>query len=321
MDTNYILPSLIAFLITMIVAPIIIPYLTKLKFGQFVRDDGPKSHLKKSGTPTMGGVIFLVGIFITSLLYLKTNMAILPILILTMGYGVIGFVDDFIKIARKRSLGLKAYQKLIAQLILSVFFCYYLINYANISTDIMIPFSKGYYIDLGVWFIPFNIFVILGTVNGVNLTDGLDGLATSVTVLVATFFTVVSIGLKTDISPITLACVGSLLAFLIFNSYPAKVFMGDTGSLALGGFVVGVAIYLQMPLFIPIVGFIYLLETLSVMIQVGYYKKTKKRVFMMAPIHHHYELKGWNETKIVVVFGIITAVLCLIGLYALNGFF
>lgn len=306
--------ALIAFLINLILSPILIPFLSRLKFGQYVRDDGPKSHLKKAGTPTMGGIIILISIILTSLLFLKDNMDGIAVLFVTVGFGIIGFVDDFIKVVMKRSLGLRAYQKIIAQLIITVFFGYYLLNLANIGTKIIIPFSRGMEIDLGLWFIPFLIFAMLGTVNAVNLTDGLDGLASSVTVLIATFFTIVSWGENSSILPIGAAVVGSLLGFLLFNSHPAKVFMGDTGSLALGGFVVSTAFILRMPLFIIIVGLIYLLEALSVMLQVGYFKMTRKRIFKMAPIHHHFELSGWTETKVVSVFCIVTAIMCLIGL-------
>ncbi|WP_341877164.1 phospho-N-acetylmuramoyl-pentapeptide-transferase [Defluviitalea saccharophila] len=306
--------ALIAFLINLILSPILIPFLSRLKFGQFVRDDGPKSHLKKAGTPTMGGIIILISIILTSLLFLKDNMDGMAVLFVTVGFGIIGFVDDFIKVVMKRSLGLRAYQKIIAQLIITGFFGYYLLNSTNIGTKIIVPFSGGMEIDLGLWFIPFLIFAMLGTVNAVNLTDGLDGLASSVTVLTATFFTIVSWGENSSILPIGAAVVGSLLGFLLFNSHPAKVFMGDTGSLALGGFVVSTAFILKMPLFIIIVGFIYVVEALSVMLQVGYFKMTRKRIFKMAPIHHHFELSGWTETKVVSVFCIVTAVMCLIGL-------
>lgn len=306
--------ALIAFLINLILSPILIPFLSRLKFGQFVRDDGPKSHLKKAGTPTMGGIIILISIILTSLLFLKDNMDGMAVLFVTVGFGIIGFVDDFIKVVMKRSLGLRAYQKIIAQLIITGFFGYYLLNSTNIGTKIIVPFSGGMEIDLGLWFIPFLIFAMLGTVNAVNLTDGLDGLASSVTVLTATFFTIVSWGENSSILPIGAAVVGSLLGFLLFNSHPAKVFMGDTGSLALGGFVVSTAFILKMPLFIIIVGFIYVVEALSVILQVGYFKMTRKRIFKMAPIHHHFELSGWTETKVVSVFCIVTAVMCLIGL-------
>lgn len=321
MNTSFVLPTLLAFLITVILLPITIPYLRRLKFGQFVRTDGPKTHLQKSGTPTMGGVAIIFGILLTSLFYMDTNPEILPILLMTVGCGLIGFMDDYIKVVKKRSLGLKAYQKLIMQTIVYGGYMLYVMRYSNLGTEIMIPFFGGKMIDLKMWFLPFMLIVILGTVNGTNLTDGLDGLASSVTVLVATFFMVVSIGLKSSITPITAAAAGSLLAFLLFNSHPAKVFMGDTGSLALGGFVVSTAISLKMPLFIAIVGFVYLMECISVILQVGSFKLTGKRIFKMAPIHHHFEMMGWKETKVVSVFGVITALLCLIGLYALNGFF
>lgn len=225
---------LISFIINLILSPILIPYLSKLKLGQFVRDDGPKSHLKKAGTPTMGGIIILSSTLLTSILFLKDNKDGLAVLLVTLGFGIIGFIDDFIKVAMKRSLGLKAYQKIIAQFIISGCFLYYILNIANIGTSVIIPFSQGKEVNLGIWFLPFFFIVMLGTVNGVNLTDGLDGLVSSVTVLIATFFTIVSWGENSSIFPIGAAVVGSLLAFLLFNSYPAKVFMGDTGSLALG---------------------------------------------------------------------------------------
>ncbi|QUI23206.1 phospho-N-acetylmuramoyl-pentapeptide-transferase [Vallitalea pronyensis] len=320
-STTFIIPVLISFFISVVLCPVVIPFLTRLKFGQFVRDDGPRSHLKKAGTPTMGGVVILAGMLLTSLIYVGTNPDIIPILFITVGFGIIGFLDDFIKVVMKRSLGLKAYQKIIAQLVITGMYCYYLFGYLKFSTEVYIPFSNGIIVDLGWLYIPLVFIIMIGTVNSVNLTDGLDGLASGVTVLVATFFTVVSIGIDSNITPITCAAVGSLLGFLLFNTYPARVFMGDTGSLALGGFVAATAIYLKMPIFLLIVGFIYVMETISVIIQVGYYKVTKKRFFKMAPIHHHFELSGWNETKVVVVFCIITAILCLVGLLAFNGFF
>ncbi|MCT4596325.1 MAG: phospho-N-acetylmuramoyl-pentapeptide-transferase [Vallitalea sp.] len=321
MNTSYIIPVLISFFVSVVLCPIVIPFLAKLKFGQFVRDDGPQSHLKKAGTPTMGGVVILAGILITSLIYIGTNSDIIPILFITVGFGIIGFLDDFIKVVMKRSLGLKPYQKIIGQLLITGIYCYYMFEKIGLSTEIYIPFSNGLVWDLGYIYIPLIFIIMIGTVNSVNLTDGLDGLASGVTVLVATFFTVICMGIDSNITPITCAAVGSLLGFLLFNTYPARVFMGDTGSLALGGFVAGTAIYLKMPLFLLIVGLIYVIEALSVMIQVGYYKLTKKRIFRMAPIHHHFELGGWNETKVVVVFNIITAILCLIGLLAFDGFF
>ena len=313
MVNETILAVIIAFVISAILCPIVIPFLHKLKFGQQVRDDGPQAHLKKQGTPTMGGLVILSSIIITSLLYLKDYPKIIPVLFVTAGFGVIGFLDDYIKIVMKRSEGLNPGQKLAGQIIITGIFAYYIITSDEIGTQMLIPFT-GQYLVMPVWlFVPALFFIVLGTDNGVNFTDGLDGLCTSVTILVATFFTIVAIGENSGISPITGAVVGSLLGFLLFNVYPARVFMGDTGSLALGGFVASSAFMMQMPLFIAVVGLIYLVEVLSVIIQVTYFKKTGgKRIFKMAPIHHHFELCGWSETRVVAVFSIITAILCLI---------
>lgn len=312
---DVILPVLIAFGISVVLSPIVIPFLKKLKFGQFVRDDGPESHLKKSGTPTMGGLIILISIVITSLIYIKDYPGIIPVLFATLGFGIIGFLDDYIKVVMKRSLGLRAWQKMLGQLIVTGIFAYYIYAHTDLGTEMIIPFW-GKTVDIGWAYYVLLFFVMLGTANGANFTDGLDGLASSVTVLIATFFTVVAIGYNSGIEPITCATVGSLLGFLVYNVYPARVFMGDTGSLALGGFVASTAYVLRMPLIILIVAFIYFAEVLSVIIQVTYYKKTGKRVFKMAPIHHHFELSGWPETKVVSIFSIVTAVLCLIGILA-----
>ncbi|MBR4087260.1 MAG: phospho-N-acetylmuramoyl-pentapeptide-transferase [Clostridia bacterium] len=317
MVNETILAVIIAFAISAALCPIVIPFLHKLKFGQQVRDDGPQAHLKKKGTPTMGGIAFLASVIITSLFYIKDYPKIVPIMFMTVGFGVIGFLDDYIKIVKKNSDGLSAKQKLLGQFLITGIFAYYLMTSGEVGTGMLIPFTggleNGYYLELGWLFIPALFFIVLGTDNGVNFTDGLDGLCTSVTILVATFFTVVAIGENAGISPITGAVVGSLLGFLLFNVYPAKVFMGDTGSLALGGFVASSAFMMQMPLFIAIVGMIYMVEVLSVIIQVTYFKKTGgTRIFKMAPIHHHFELCGWSETRVVAVFSIVTAILCLI---------
>lgn len=310
-------PVLIAFAISAILGPVIIPFLRKLKVGQTEREE-LKSHLKKTGTPTMGGLIILAGLIVTSLLFIKDNPRIIPILFLTAGFGAIGFLDDYLKVVLRRSDGLLAWQKMLLQIAVTGIFAYYLLNYTDISLLMKIPFLPDQYLDLGSAAVPLMFFVVIGTVNGVNFTDGLDGLATSVTVLVATFFSVVAIGAESGIEPVTCAAVGALLGFLLFNVYPAKVFMGDTGSLALGGFVAATAYMLQMPLFIPIVGFIYMIEVISVIIQVAYFKATHgKRFFRMAPIHHHFELGGWPETKVVAAFSIVTAMLCLVALVAL----
>ena len=228
------------------------------------------------------------------------------------------FPDDYLKVVMKRSDGLYPKQKMALQIVVTAIFAFYLIRFTDVSLAMLIPFTGGKYLDIGWLAVPLLFFAVIGTVNGVNFTDGLDGLASSVTVLVATFFTVVAIGTKSGIEPVTCAVVGALLGFLLFNVYPASVFMGDTGSLALGGFVASTAYMLQMPIFILIVGLIYLVEVLSVMIQVTYFKKTGgKRIFKMAPIHHHFELCGWSETRVVAVFSIITALLCLIALMAM----
>ena len=315
MDYKLILPALIAFLISVIVSPVIIPLLTKLKFGQQIREEGPKWHEKKSGTPTMGGLIFLGSTVITSLVFIKGNPDVVPVLFVTLGFGLIGFLDDYIKVVMKRNLGLRAWQKMGLQLIVTGVFAFYVMKFTEVGTKIIVPFTKDMTIDLAWLYVPFIFFVVLGSVNGVNLTDGLDGLAASVTVMVATFFTVVAFGFGSTVYPITAAVVGSLLGFLVFNVYPARVFMGDTGSLALGGFVAATAIMLRLPLFILIVGFVYVAETVSVILQVGYFKLTHgKRLFKMAPIHHHFEMCGWAETRVVAVFSIITAILCMVAL-------
>ena len=318
MDYRILIPVIIAFAISSILAPVVIPVLRRLKMGQTERVDGVQSHLKKAGTPTMGGVIILAAIALTSLFYIKDYPKIIPILFVTLGFGLIGFLDDYLKVVMKRSDGLFPKQKMGLQIVVTAIFAFYMVKFTDVPLTWIIPFTDGKVIDWGFLAIPLMFIVIIGTVNGVNFTDGLDGLASSVTVLVATFFSVVAIGTQSGIEPITCAVVGALLGFLLFNVYPASVFMGDTGSLALGGFVASTAYMLQMPLFIVLVGLIYLVEVLSVMIQVTYFKKTGgKRIFKMAPIHHHFELCGWSETRVVAVFSIVTAILCLIALMAL----
>ena len=315
MAEHIVIPVLISFALSVIMGPVVIPFLRKLKVGQTERAEGVKSHLKKAGTPTMGGVMILVSVIITSLFYVKDYPKIIPVLFLTVGFGLIGFLDDYLKVVMKRSDGLYPGQKMVLQVAVTAVFAFYLVKIAEVPLVLLIPFSGGQYLDIGWLAVPLLFVAVIGTVNGTNFTDGLDGLASSVTVLVATFFTVVAIGSKSGIEPITCAVVGALMGFLLFNVHPASVFMGDTGSLALGGFVAGTASMLQMPLFIIIVGLIYVVEVVSVMIQVTYFKKTGgKRFFKMAPIHHHFELCGWSETRVVAVFSITTAILCLIAL-------
>ena len=318
MDFRFVVPVLISFVLSVIMGPIVIPMLRKMKMKQTERVEGVESHLQKAGTPTMGGVMILASIVVTSLFYVKDYPKIIPILFVTLGFGLIGFLDDYLKVVMKRSDGLFPKQKFALQIVITAVFAYYLIHVTHTPLTLLIPFSGGRYWNIGWLAIPLLFIAVIGTVNGVNFTDGLDGLASSVTVLVATFFTVVAVGTKSGIEPVTCAVVGALMGFLLFNVYPASVFMGDTGSLALGGFVASTAYMLQMPIFIIIVGMIYLIEVASVMIQVTYFKKTGgKRIFKMAPIHHHFELCGWSETRIVAVFSIITAILCLIALLAL----
>lgn len=318
MDFKIVIPVIISFVISVLLGPVIIPFLRRLKASQTERTDGVKAHLSKAGTPTMGGLIFLIATTITSLLYVEKYPNIIPILFLTLGFGLIGFLDDYLKVVLRRSDGLLPWQKMIGQIVVTGIFTFYLIRFTEVELTLRVPFISGYYLDIGWVAIPLLFIAVIGTVNGVNFTDGLDGLASSVTIMVATFFSVVAVGTQSGIEPITCAVVGALMGFLLFNVYPARVFMGDTGSLALGGFVAGTAYMLQMPLFIILVGLVYLVEVASVIIQVTYFKKTGgKRFFKMAPIHHHFELCGWSETRIVAVFSIVTAILCMIGLLAL----
>ena len=315
MSLSIYLPVLISFFVSVSLGPVIIPFLKRLKAGQTIRGEGPRSHLKKNGTPTMGGILILSAVVAASLFYVKDYPKIIPVLFLTVAFGLIGFLDDYLKVVLKRSDGLLPMQKMALQIVVTAVFAFYIVKVAHIPLTLLVPFSGGFYWDIGWLAVPVLFVAVIGTVNGTNFTDGLDGLASSVTVLVATFFTVVAVGTQSGIEPITCAVVGALLGFLLFNVYPASVFMGDTGSLALGGFVAGTAYMMQMPLFIIIVGFIYLVEVASVILQVTYFKKTGgKRLFKMAPIHHHFELCGWSETRVVAVFSVITALLCLIAL-------
>ena len=311
---------IIAFIACVVLGAFVIPKLHN--FGQNVRDDGPKSHLKKQGTPSMGG-IFMIGAFaIATLFFVKDNPDAIVVLLITVGYGLVGFLDDYIKVVKKRSIGLRAWQKVVFQLIVTILFAIYLLKMNDFGTEIYVPFTKGFYINLGWLYVPFLFFVMVGTVNSVNLTDGLDGLASGVTVLVATYFVFIAYAVNKGLIPVCGAAIGALLGFLVFNSYPAKVFMGDTGSLALGGFVASVAILTKMPIMLVIVGFVYVCESLSVMIQVGYFKLTGgKRIFKMAPIHHHFELSGLQGIKVVELFTIATAVLCLLGFVASKNLF
>jgi phospho-N-acetylmuramoyl-pentapeptide-transferase len=306
---------LIAFLLSIIQGPLVIPMLHKLKFGQNIRAEGPKSHLKKAGTPTMGGIIFMVSTIITMLIIVRyTNDEAMIVLYCFIAFGLIGLIDDLLKITRKKNEGLTSKQKMLLLLVVAGLVGYY--ASIKIGTDIMIPFLNKN-IDLGVWYVPFIIIYFVATTNSVNLTDGLDGLATSVTIVVMTFFALVSnMMFHSTIAIFCAALAGALLGFLKFNSYKAQVFMGDMGSLALGGAVAAVGMILKIPLIVIIVGGVYVMEAISVIIQVLVFKATGKRVFKMSPIHHHFELVGWHETKIVAIFSIVTVLLCLIGFLA-----
>lgn len=309
------IPFIISFILAFFIGPRMLPLLNKLKFGQFVREDGPESHLKKSGTPTMGGFIFLSAIFLTASFFIWKYPLMLPILFLTAGFGIIGYIDDYLKVVKKQSEGLKAYQKFVLQIVVSIVFLLLIRQYEIFSTEIYIPFlgtDKG--VDLGWVYYPFILFVILGTVNGVNFTDGVDGLAASVTSVISLYFMILGMLISVDITVTAGIFLGGLLGFLLLNFHPAKVFMGDTGSLALGGYVAAVAILCRMPIFIVLFGIIYLVEVISVIVQVVYYKKTKKRIFKMAPIHHHFELSGMSETQVVGTFTIITVIFSVISL-------
>ena len=315
-DPKIVMAIVISFIVASILGPIIIPLLHKLKFGQNIRQEGPKSHLKKAGTPTIGGLIFIFATIITMFIMVgnPTDEAMIA-LYSFVGFGFVGFLDDLLKIIKKKNEGLTSGQKMILLLIVSGFLTWYAYKY--IGTSINIPFLNGQ-INFGLFYIPFVMFYFAGVTNAVNLTDGLDGFATSVTVLVTTFLGIISYNLgHISLAIFCVALAGELLAFLRFNAFPARVFMGDTGSLALGGAVAMVALILKMPLILVLIGIIYVIETLSVILQVASFKLTGKRIFKMAPIHHHFEQLGWSETKIVSVFSIITVVFCFIAFASL----
>lgn len=303
------LPMLIAFFIVIVLAPVCIPLLRRLKMGNTEREY-IKEHKAKNGTPSMGGIMILIAFAVVSLLFGRNVPHIYPIVILTVGFGILGFVDDLLKALKRSSDGLKAWQKMLGQILLTTGFAVYMVKFSDVSLELRIP-ATGAFVDISWLSVPLLFLAVLGTVNGANFTDGLDGLAPSVTLAIAGFWGLVAIHLSSDITPAIAAMIGALFGFLMFNVHPAKIFMGDTGSLALGAFVVSVAYTLQMPIFIIVVALIYLAEVLSVILQVGYFKMTGgKRIFRMAPIHHHYELGGWSEVKVVAVFTTVTIFLC-----------
>ncbi len=310
----WIKACIISFIITAIAEPFLIPFLRKLKFGQTILEDGPTWHEKKQGTPTMGGMAFILSTAVASLFFVR-DMRGGAILLCGVLFGLIGFVDDYIKVVKKRNKGFSAKQKFLAQTVVSLLYAAFL-YFVFGQTSTKIPFTD-ISLDLGIFYIPFVMLVLLATTNSANLTDGLDGLAASVGSIIALFFALATAQFAAEGSAISGALAGGLLGFLIYNAYPAKVFMGDTGSLFIGGIISAVAISAGMELFIIISAFVFLFEALSVIIQVGVYKKTKKRIFKMAPVHHHFEMCGWKETKVVAVFSIITLILCTICYLAL----
>lgn len=321
---------LLSFVISIIISFIVIPILKRLKVGQIERQEGPQSHLKKQGTPTMGGIIMIIAILILGLFmvwnYTRSDdeneiivgQNLIPMIAVTIGFGIIGLIDDLKKLIGKNTEGLKPAYKMLGLLIVSVGFTLYLTQILNIGTDIYIPFFKTYF-TMPIWvYIPFAVVVLLATTNAINLTDGIDGLSTSVTAIIITCLTV--IGIIFDVKEITIfgsILIGTCLAFLVFNLHPAKVMMGDTGSLLLGGAIASMALYLKMPLLLLVLALVPIIETLSVMIQVSHFKRTGERVFKMTPIHHHFELSGWKENKIVSVFSLITLLCCIVGLLSI----
>ena len=317
---------LLSFVASVLLSFVVVPILRRLKVGQIERAEGPQSHLKKQGTPTMGGIIMIIVILVIggylfwdySKDQAEVANALLPLIGVAVGFGLIGFIDDFKKLVLKNTKGLSPRAKMLGLLIVAVAYTIVLVNVFEIGTDVYIPFVKEY-ITLPLWlYIPFAVIVMLATTNAVNLTDGIDGLSTSVTTIILTCLTVISIllGVK-EVTVFGAILIGACLGFLLFNLHPAKVMMGDTGSLMLGGAIAGIALYLKIPLLLLIIAIIPIIETLSVMIQVTYFKKTGNRVFKMTPIHHHFELSGWKENKIVSVFSIITLIFCIIGLFAI----
>ena len=304
----------ISLTVCLVIGPVLIPALQRLKFGQSIRSDGPERHLQKQGTPTMGGVMFFFSLILGSVFLAGDSYLTYFLLACALGFGLIGFIDDYIKIVKKRSLGLTAKQKIVGQLVLSIGLSIAAVNMLHISTEVLIPIIGGS-VEFGMLYIPFLIFLLVGTTNAVNLTDGLDGLASGVTLIVALGYTLIGV-LQGQIAVIVFgaALAGSCLGFLVFNHHPAKVFMGDTGSLLLGGAVAALAIMTKTELLLPLIGIIYVSEVVSDIIQVGVYKWKKVRVFKMAPLHHHFELCGWSETKVVRVFWAVTAIAVLLTL-------
>ena len=326
---TYLLSALVAFAVVLVLGPIVIPMLRRLKFGQVEREEGPDSHKNKQGTPTMGGIMTLLGVLVATLIFgLESAELVLPALLVTFAFGLVGFLDDFIKVRLKRNLGLRAYQKIIAQFGIALLVALWAYRSPYIGSSLYLPISGGSW-DIGVYYIPLVMFVVIGTTNAVNLTDGLDGLASGVTMIYTLAMTIVFAllsgratllgqtlyGVNLDGMAVFCAAVtGACLGFIRYNTFPARVFMGDTGSLALGGAIAMMAITSRSILLLPVMGFCFVGSTVSVILQVGSYKlRHGKRVFKMAPIHHHFEMCGWNENKICFVFSGVTLFAGIIG--------
>ncbi|HEY3426219.1 MAG TPA: phospho-N-acetylmuramoyl-pentapeptide-transferase [Negativicutes bacterium] len=306
-----------ALLLAWIMGPLLIPALRRLKFGQSIRQEGPESHYAKAGTPTMGGIIILIAIIIPTVIYVGKSQEVWLALFVTVGHGVIGFLDDFIKVVLKRSLGLKAKQKLAGQIIMAIALAYFATTYLGRGTDLWIPLL-GINIDFGPLYYVLIFLVLVGTTNAVNLTDGLDGLAAGTTTVAAVCYAIIAISFgKIELAVFCVTLAGASLGFLRYNMHPAKIFMGDTGSLALGGALAAVAVMTKTELLLIIVGGVFVIEALSVIIQVVSFKSTGKRVFLMSPIHHHFELSGWPETKVVTVFWLAGATFSVLALIIL----
>ncbi|MCR4711430.1 MAG: phospho-N-acetylmuramoyl-pentapeptide-transferase [Clostridia bacterium] len=310
------LPAIIAFAAELLLGFLMIPLLHRLKFGQYIREEGPQAHQKKAGTPTMGGITFLLAMLIGTLGCLKAYPSFWVAVVMTFCFGAIGFLDDFLKVVLKHNEGLKAWQKFLLQIIFGAVFAL-LLKLAGCGTTVTFHIINET-VDFGFFYYFLAAFAMIAVTNGTNFTDGLDGLNSTVTLVIAIFLTIAAVMAKSEVGSLSSALIGALLGFLCFNAYPAKVFMGDTGSLALGGFVTAMAFLLDMPFMLLIFGFIYVAEVVSVMLQVAYFKATHgKRLFKMAPIHHHFELMGWHETRVVVIFAITTAILCILSLIIL----
>ncbi len=325
MSERLVLAAGLALIITLVLSPFLIPVLRILKFGQNVRDDGPKRHLKKAGTPTMGGIIFLVGIIVSALITAEkpTSLEMVTLVGITLGFGLIGFIDDFIKVVMHRSLGLRAYQKLIGQFGLAFILMWVSVHWLGRGTDVAIPFTS-IHLELGWFYYVLISMVIVLMVNAVNLTDGLDGLAAGSTMISGIAYVVIALlaavhgvavlAYETDMAVFAAALVGGTLGFLRFNTYPARIFMGDTGSLALGGALASLAVLTKSEFVFIVIGGLFAAEALSVIIQVFSFQTTGKRIFLMSPLHHHFELVGWSEWKVVIVFWTVALICAILGI-------